>query len=68
MPSAECRCCLYDDTIYRTQVFLVHLFSVLPEKRSARLLVQEHVAGLAQKHKPRLVQVLVVSSELVMNV
>ena len=39
---------LYGDTVLRTHAALVDLFSVLTEKRSTRLFVQEHMASLAQ--------------------
>lgn len=47
---------------------LINLFSVLAKQRSPRLLMQEYMAGLAEQHKPALVQVLVVSLVLVVDI
>lgn len=54
--------------LYAVLLALVHLFGVLAKQRSPRLLVQEYVAGLAEQHKPALVQVLVVSLVLVVDI
>lgn len=61
-------CYRYGHTVPSTFVLLIDLFSVLTEKRSTRLLVEELVTSLAQEHKPRFVQVLIISSELVVNI
>lgn len=47
---------------------LIDLLGVLAKQRSPRLLVQEHVACLAEQHEPALVQVLVASPVLVVDI
>lgn len=59
----------YDARIlYAVLLALINLFGVLAKQRSPRLLVQEYVTGLAEQHKPALVQVLVVSLVLVVDI
>lgn len=54
--------------LYAVLLALINLLGVLAKQRSPRLLVQEYVAGLAEQHKPALVQVLVVSLVLVVDI
>lgn len=59
----------YDARIlYAVLLALINLFGVLAKQRSPRLLVQEYVTSLAEQHKPALVQVLVVSLVLVVDI
>ena len=57
-----------DHILHAVLLALIHLFGVLAKQRSPRLLVQEDVAGLAEQHKAALVEVLVVSLVLVVDI
>lgn len=61
------RCNYHRDSAAHTAPLVLQV-GVLPQQGSPFLLVEELVAGLAEKHKPVWIQILVVRGELVVHV